>query len=100
DAAQGFGGRYRGRAVGALGDGGCFSFHETKNLSCGEGGALALSDTAAAARAEIIREKGTNRNAFLRGEVDKYTWVMEGSSYILSDLLAAVLDAQLHHASE
>jgi dTDP-4-amino-4,6-dideoxygalactose transaminase len=100
DAAQGLGARYRGRALGGLGDAGCFSFHETKNLTCGEGGALALRDPELAARAEIIREKGTNRNAFLRGDVDKYTWVLEGSSYVLSDLLAAVLDAQLDKAPE
>jgi dTDP-4-amino-4,6-dideoxygalactose transaminase len=99
DAAQGLGARYRGRPVGALGDAGCFSFHETKNLTCGEGGALALRDADVIARAEIAREKGTNRHAFLRGEVDKYTWVAEGSSYVLSDLLAAVLDAQLDKAS-
>jgi dTDP-4-amino-4,6-dideoxygalactose transaminase len=95
DAAQGLAAGYRGRALGTLADGGCFSFHETKNITCGEGGALALMDAEVAARAEIIREKGTNRSAFLRGEVDKYTWVAEGSSYILSDILAAVLDAQL-----
>ena len=100
DAAQGFGAAYRGRPLGTLGDAGCFSFHETKNLTCGEGGAVALQDPALAARAEIIREKGTNRRAFLRGEVDKYTWVEEGSSYILSDLLAAVLDAQLDKDAE
>jgi dTDP-4-amino-4,6-dideoxygalactose transaminase len=100
DAAQGLGARYKGRALGTLGDAGCFSFHETKNLTCGEGGALIVRDPAVAARAEIMREKGTNRNAFLRGEVDKYTWVSEGSSYILSDLLAAVLDAQLDKAPE
>lgn len=100
DAAQAAGSRYRGRAVGTLGDAGCFSFHETKNLSCGEGGALVLADPAVAARAEIIREKGTNRSAFLRGEVDKYTWAMEGSSYVLSDILAAVLDAQLDKVAE
>lgn len=100
DAAQAIGSRYRDRAVGTLGDAGCFSFHETKNLSCGEGGALFLADDTVAARAEIIREKGTNRSAFLRGEVDKYTWVMEGSSYVLSDVLAAILDAQLDKAPE
>jgi len=98
DAAQGLGASFRGRALGALGDAGCFSFHETKNVTCGEGGALALRDKAVADRAEIIREKGTNRAAFLRGEVDKYTWVAEGSSYILSDVLAAILDAQLDKA--
>jgi dTDP-4-amino-4,6-dideoxygalactose transaminase len=95
DAAQGLAAEFRGRALGTLADGGCFSFHETKNITCGEGGALALMDEEVAARAEIIREKGTNRAAFLRGEVDKYTWVAEGSSYVLSDILAAVLDAQL-----
>ena len=98
DAAQGFGGRLRGRALGTFGDAGCLSFHETKNVTCGEGGALLLNDPEVAARAEIIREKGTNRGAFLRGEVDKYTWVAEGSSYVLSDLLAALLEAQLEKA--
>ena len=95
DAAQGLAASYRGTPLGALGDAGCFSFHETKNVTCGEGGALAVADPEVAARAEIIREKGTNRSAFLRGEVDRYTWVDEGSSYIQSDILAAVLDAQL-----
>jgi dTDP-4-amino-4,6-dideoxygalactose transaminase len=95
DAAQGLAARYRGEPLGALGDAGCLSFHETKNLSCGEGGALAIADPELAQRAEIAREKGTNRAAFLRGEVDKYTWVAEGSSYVLSDVLAALLDAQL-----
>jgi dTDP-4-amino-4,6-dideoxygalactose transaminase len=100
DAAQGLAASYRGHPLGALGDAGAFSFHETKNITCGEGGALALRDPELAARAEIIREKGTNRGAFLRGEVDKYTWVAEGSSYILSDILGAVLDAQLDKLSE
>jgi dTDP-4-amino-4,6-dideoxygalactose transaminase len=95
DAAQALGASFRGKALGTLGDAGCLSFHETKNITCGEGGALVLGDAETAARAEIIREKGTNRSAFLRGEVDKYTWVTEGSSYILSDVLAALLDAQL-----
>jgi dTDP-4-amino-4,6-dideoxygalactose transaminase len=95
DAAQGLGATWRTRALGTLGDLGCLSFHETKNITCGEGGALVVRDPALAARAEVIREKGTNRSAFLRGEVDKYTWVAEGSSYILSDVLAAILDAQL-----
>jgi dTDP-4-amino-4,6-dideoxygalactose transaminase len=95
DAAQGLCASWRGKALGALGDAGAFSFHETKNVTCGEGGALALRDPELAQRAEIIREKGTNRSAFLRGEVDKYTWVAEGSSYVLSDVLAALLDAQL-----
>ena len=100
DAAQGLAASYRGRPLGTLGDAGCFSFHETKNVTCGEGGALALADPEVAARAEIIREKGTNRSAFLRGEVDKYTWVDEGSSYIISDVLAAILDAQLDKLPE
>src|SRR5687767_5375906 len=95
DAAQGLAASYRGAPLGTLGDAGCFSFHETKNVTCGEGGALAVSNPEVAARAEIIREKGTNRSAFLRGEVDKYTWVDEGSSFVLSDVLAAILDAQL-----
>jgi len=100
DAAQGLCASYRGRPLGMLGDAGCFSFHETKNLSCGEGGALAISDPELAQRAEIAREKGTNRAAFFRGEVDKYTWVAEGSSYVLSDVLAAILDAQLDKLAE
>jgi dTDP-4-amino-4,6-dideoxygalactose transaminase len=95
DAAQGLGATWRSRALGTLGDAGCLSFHETKNVTCGEGGALVVSDPAVARRAEIVREKGTNRAAFFRGEVDKYTWIAEGSSYVLSDLLAAVLLAQL-----
>jgi dTDP-4-amino-4,6-dideoxygalactose transaminase len=95
DAAQGLAASWRGRALGTIGDAGCLSFHETKNVTCGEGGALVVSDPEVALRAEIAREKGTNRAAFFRGEVDKYTWVAEGSSYVLSDLLAAVLLAQL-----
>ena len=95
DAAHGLGASFRGRPLGTLGDAGCLSFHETKNVACGEGGALVVGDPATAERAEVIREKGTNRAAFLRGEVDKYTWVAEGSSYVLSDVLAAILDAQL-----
>lgn len=95
DAAQGLAAAWRGRALGTLGDAGCLSFHETKNVTCGEGGALVLADPEVTRRAEIAREKGTNRAAFFRGEVDKYTWVAEGSSYVLSDILAAVLLAQL-----
>jgi dTDP-4-amino-4,6-dideoxygalactose transaminase len=91
---------FRGRPLGTLGDAGCFSFHETKNVVCGEGGALAVGDGLLADRAEIIREKGTNRSAFLRGQVDRYTWVAEGSSYVLSDVLAAMLDAQLDKLGE
>jgi len=100
DAAQGLGATWRGRPLGTLGDFGCLSFHETKNITCGEGGALVVQDPALAARAEVIREKGTNRSAFLRGEVDKYTWIAEGSSYILSDILAGILDAQLDRFAE
>jgi len=95
DAAQGLGARWRGRALGTLGDAGSLSFHETKNVTCGEGGALVIADEETARRAEIIREKGTNRSAFLRGEIDRYTWVAEGSSYVLSDVLAAILEVQL-----
>ena len=100
DAAQGFGATLSGKALGTLGDAGCLSFHETKNVTCGEGGAALFRDEDTAQRAEIIREKGTNRRAFLRGQVDKYTWVAEGSSYVLSDVLAAILDAQLDKAQE
>jgi dTDP-4-amino-4,6-dideoxygalactose transaminase len=100
DAAHGLGAAYRGVPLGTLGDAGCFSFHDTKNVTCGEGGALATRDPLLAGRAEVVREKGTNRRAFLRGEVDKYTWVAEGSSYVLADLLAAVLDAQLDKLAE
>ncbi len=100
DAAHGLGASFQGRPLGALGEAGCFSFHETKNVTCGEGGAVTFADPAVAERAEIIREKGTNRSAFLRGEVDKYTWVAEGSSYVLSDVLAAMLDAQLDKLEE
>jgi dTDP-4-amino-4,6-dideoxygalactose transaminase len=95
DAAHGFLGRYRGRALGSFGALATLSFHETKNFTCGEGGALVLNDDRFAARAEILREKGTDRSRFFRGEVDKYTWVDFGSSYVPSDLLAAFLAAQL-----
>jgi dTDP-4-amino-4,6-dideoxygalactose transaminase len=100
DAAHGLGASYKGRPLGTLGEAGCFSFHETKNVTCGEGGAIALRDGELARRAEIVREKGTNRSAFLRGEVDNYTGVSEGSSYVLADILAAVLDAQLDKLDE
>jgi dTDP-4-amino-4,6-dideoxygalactose transaminase len=100
DAAQGLGATWRGRALATLGDAGCLSFHETKNVTCGEGGALVVADPELGRRAEIVREKGTNRAAFFRGEVDKYTWVAEGSSYVLSDVLAAILDAQLDKLAE
>jgi dTDP-4-amino-4,6-dideoxygalactose transaminase len=95
DNAHGFFGRYRGRPLGTFGCLATLSFHETKNFSCGEGGALLINDTAYFERAEIIREKGTNRSRFFRGQVDKYTWADLGSSYVMSDLLAAFLYAQL-----
>lgn len=95
DAAQALFGRYRGRPLGTFGAAAAFSFHETKNISCGEGGAIAINDASLVERAEILREKGTNRSKFFRGEVDKYTWVDVGSSFLPSDLLAAYLLAQL-----
>lgn len=95
DAAQGFLATYRGKPLGTLGDIGCFSFHETKTFTCGEGGAIVLNRPDLIQRAEILREKGTNRSAFFRGEVDKYTWVDLGSSLLPSDLLAAFLLAQI-----
>lgn len=95
DAAHAIDARYKGRYLGTLGDFGCYSFHATKNIVCGEGGALLTNDDALAARAQIIHEKGTNRAAFMQGLVDKYSWVDVGSSYVLSDLLAAVLQVQL-----
>ncbi|MBI5477258.1 MAG: dTDP-4-amino-4,6-dideoxygalactose transaminase [Deltaproteobacteria bacterium] len=100
DAAQALGSRYRGRPLGTLGDLGCISFHETKNVSCGEGGALVVNDAALVERAEIMREKGTNRSQFFRGQVDRYTWVDAGSSFLPSDLLAAFLFAQLQALAE
>ena len=95
DAAQGFGSTYHGQALGTLSDFGCYSFHETKNLSMGEGGAILIRDSEKAESAEIIREKGTNRSKFFRGQIDKYTWVDFGSSYLPSDINAAYLWAQL-----
>ncbi len=100
DAAQAVDAKYRGRYLGTIGHIGCYSFHYTKNITCGEGGAFLTNSDEIARKAEIIREKGTNRSAFLRGEVDKYTWVAAGSSYVLSDLLAAVLEAQLAKRGE
>ena len=94
DNAHGLFGKYKGRALGTLGTFASLSFHETKNLTCGEGGALLINDSQYVERAEVIREKGTNRKRFFRGQVDKYTWVDLGSSYVLSDLLAAYLLAQ------
>ena len=98
DAAQGVMSTYKGRSLGAIGDYGCYSFHETKNYSMGEGGALLIRDSGAVDRAEIIREKGTDRSRFLRGQVDKYTWVDMGSSYLPSEMNAAYLYAQLEDA--
>jgi dTDP-4-amino-4,6-dideoxygalactose transaminase len=100
DAAHALGSKYGGRELGTLGDIGCYSFHETKNVVCGEGGAFVTSDEELARRAEVIREKGTDRAAFLRGEVDRYTWRSLGSSYVLSDLLAALLEVQWKRMDE
>ena len=95
DNAHGLFGRFQGRPLGSFGTLAALSFHETKNISCGEGGALLINDPALVARAEILREKGTNRAAYFRGELDKYTWVDIGSSYLPSDILGAFLWAQL-----
>ncbi|MCR2041971.1 dTDP-4-amino-4,6-dideoxygalactose transaminase [Parvibacter caecicola] len=95
DAAQGVSSLYRGRHLGTIGDIGCFSFHETKNYSMGEGGAISVNNPRFRERADVIREKGTNRSNFLRGQVDKYTWVDEGSSFLPSDMNAAYLWGQL-----
>jgi dTDP-4-amino-4,6-dideoxygalactose transaminase len=100
DAAQGIMATYKGQALGAIGDFGCYSFHETKNLSMGEGGALLIKDDKYVEEAEIIREKGTNRSKFYRGQIDKYTWVNYGSSYLPSDMNAAYLWAQLELADK
>jgi dTDP-4-amino-4,6-dideoxygalactose transaminase len=100
DAAQGVNSSYNGRHLGTIGHLGCYSFHETKNFISGEGGALVINDPQYIERAEIIREKGTNRSQFFRGEVDKYTWVDIGSSYLPSELIAAFLYAQLEQADE
>jgi dTDP-4-amino-4,6-dideoxygalactose transaminase len=98
DAAQGVMSRYKGRALGSIGDLGAYSFHETKNVISGEGGGLLVNDPALAARAEIIREKGTDRSRFFRGEVDKYTWQEAGSSFLPGEMVAAFLWAQLEQA--
>ena len=100
DAAQGVNAWYKGKALGTIGDFGCYSFHETKNYTMGEGGALLFNDVKYRDRAEILREKGTDRSKFFRGQVDKYTWVDFGSSYLPSDLNAAYLYAQLELAKE
>jgi len=101
DAAQGVNAKYKDKYLGTIGDMGCYSFHESKNFSCGEGGALLINgDERLSLRAEIIREKGTNRSQFIRGEVDKYTWIDIGSSYLPSDILAGLLLSQLEHINE
>jgi len=98
DAAQGVMAKYKGRWLGTIGHIGCLSFHETKNYNCGEGGAVLINDERFIERAEVIREKGTDRSRFFRGQVDKYTWVDIGSSYLPSELNAAFLWAQFEHA--
>lgn len=98
DAAQGIMSTYKGRALGSIGHMGCFSFHETKNIISGEGGAVLINDPELTERAEIIREKGTNRSNFFRGRVDKYTWVDIGSSYLPGEIIAAFLWAQMEAA--
>jgi len=100
DAAQGVMSTYKGRPLGSIGDMGCYSFHETKNVISGEGGALLVNNTKFVDRAEIVREKGTNRSLFFRGQVDKYTWVDQGSSYLPGEVIAAFLFAQLEAAQE
>ncbi len=100
DAAQGVNAKYKNKYLGTIGSIGCYSFHETKNYICGEGGAILINKMEYIERAEIIREKGTNRNKFFRGEIDKYTWIDVGSSYIGSDLLAAYLWAQFENLDE
>ena len=100
DNAHGFGGRYRGRSLGTIAPLATLSFHETKNIQCGEGGALLVNDESMFEPAEILREKGTDRSRFFRGQVDKYTWVSLGSSYLPSDLLAAYLVTQLEEFDE
>jgi dTDP-4-amino-4,6-dideoxygalactose transaminase len=97
DAAQALSGAYNGRPLGSIGDLACFSFHSTKNYHCGEGGALVVNRADFLARAEIVREKGTNRRAFIKGQTDKYTWVDRGSSYVPSELAMAFLAGQLQH---
>ena len=100
DAAQGLMSQYDGQYLGTIGDFGCYSFHETKNLSMGEGGAVVINDERFIHRAEILREKGTNRKQFFRGQVDKYTWVDFGDSYLPSELNAAYLWGQLNAADK
>src|SRR5690606_29051893 len=98
DAAQALYSRWRGRPAGSFGEVGCFSFHDTKNIACGEGGALTITMPEYRERAQHLRDKGTNRSCYLRGQVDKYTWVDVGGSYLPSELQAAYLLAQLERA--
>ena len=100
DAAQGVMASYKGRALGTIGDFGCYSFHETKNYTMGEGGALVINNEDYLERAEIIRKKGTNRSKFYRGEIDKYTWVDIGSSFLPSEFNVSYLYGQLQMADE
>jgi dTDP-4-amino-4,6-dideoxygalactose transaminase len=100
DAAQGIGATYKNRPLGTIGDIGCLSFHDTKNISCGEGGTIFINDTSLKLKAEILREKGTNRAAYFRGEIDKYGWKSLGSSYLPSDILAAKLLSQLEELEQ
>ena len=100
DAAQALGSFYKGKPCGTIGDMGCFSFHETKNIISGEGGAIIINNEKYIERSEIIREKGTNRSKFFRGQVDKYTWVDIGSSYLPSDMIAAFLYSQLENMNK
>jgi len=100
DAAQALNAKYKNRYLGTIGDIGIYSFHETKNYNCGEGGAIVINNNKFVKRAEIVREKGTDRTKFFKGEINKYTWKDIGSSYLLSDVLAAYLYAQLEHIEE
>ena len=100
DAAQAINSSYKGKKLGSIGNLGCLSFHETKNIQCGEGGALLINDESLISRAEIIREKGTNRSQFFRGQVDKYTWKDIGSSFVPSEISAAFLYSQLEKSTE
>jgi len=100
DAAQGVMSNYKGKALGSIGDLGCYSFHETKNIISGEGGAILINNKTFKERAELIREKGTNRNLFRKGQIDKYTWVDIGSSFLPSELIAAFLFAQMEEAKK
>lgn len=100
DAAHSIDSYYKGRPLGGIGHLGCFSFHETKNIIAGEGGLIVVNEPALAKRAEVVREKGTDRSAFFRGEIDKYGWIDMGSSFLASEITAAFLFAQLQHMSE